>query len=294
MAENSKNKSRADITLKRTDIVKNVHNQTGLSSAESSDLVNSILDNISDALTNGNDVKLAGFGTFKISDKAERLGRNPKTNEEAVIKARRVVTFKPSNMIKKRINVALGKAKKNDAAKPSPQSIIARRIALPDPKFSQVQWAALFELLGLMCAQEGEKQEIMSDAKFASFVSSVMELKVVIDPKAPITKTSTQTWLRANKKKLDRLAKTDRSDTRLNRTLKLLAPAAFKHDILCFMVQVAIGDGDYNKRERRIIQKAILYWDIPATMSHDIDYICNDIITDIRETNFADRKQDTV
>ena len=81
-----------------------VYNQVGLSRAESAKLVESVLDHMSDQLEDGNSVKISSFGSFLVRDKAERIGRNPRTGEEAPISARRVVVFKPSQILRARLN----------------------------------------------------------------------------------------------------------------------------------------------------------------------------------------------
>jgi integration host factor subunit alpha len=75
----------------------------GLSRTESSDLVQTVLDEICDAAARGETVKLSSFGSFAIRKKKQRLGRNPKTGVAAQISARRVVVFKPSPILKQRI-----------------------------------------------------------------------------------------------------------------------------------------------------------------------------------------------
>jgi len=103
-----KNKTEKDVnTLKRLDIARNVQRETDLSLAESSEVVSQLFSHISDALMDGNNVKLADFGTFKLLRKKPRLGRNPKTGEECVIDARTVLTFKPSAFLRERVQSAL-------------------------------------------------------------------------------------------------------------------------------------------------------------------------------------------
>ncbi|MCY4151911.1 MAG: HU family DNA-binding protein [Aestuariivita sp.] len=94
-----KNKSvgRAEISLK-------VHHTIGIPLSESTELVEDILWHISDALVCGETVKLSSFGTFGTHQKAARIGRNPKTGVEAEISPRRIVTFRPSNKMKLRVN----------------------------------------------------------------------------------------------------------------------------------------------------------------------------------------------
>jgi integration host factor subunit alpha len=90
-------------TLTRMDLSESVFREVGLSRNESADLVESVLDHISDALVGGENVKISSFGTFSIRDKSERVGRNPKTGEEVPIKPRRVLTFRPSHLMKERV-----------------------------------------------------------------------------------------------------------------------------------------------------------------------------------------------
>ena len=90
-------------TLTRMDLSEAVFREVGLSRNESADLVESVLDNISNVLVKGENVKISSFGTFSIRDKTERIGRNPKTGEEVPIKPRRVLTFRPSHLMKDRV-----------------------------------------------------------------------------------------------------------------------------------------------------------------------------------------------
>ena len=90
-------------TVTRADLSKAVLRAIGLSRRESAEFVDSIIDAIADRLEAGEAVKISGFGTFTLRDKGERLGRNPKTREPAPISARRVVVFKPSAVLKRRM-----------------------------------------------------------------------------------------------------------------------------------------------------------------------------------------------
>ena len=90
-------------TLTRMDLADAVHNEVGLSRNDSADLVESVLDHISDALVSGETVKISSFGTFSVRDKNARMGRNPKTGEEVPINPRRVLTFRPSHLMKDRV-----------------------------------------------------------------------------------------------------------------------------------------------------------------------------------------------
>ncbi|MEM8822156.1 MAG: integration host factor subunit alpha [Pseudomonadota bacterium] len=90
-------------TLTRMDLSEAVFRDVGLSRNESAGLVASVLDHMSDALVDGGQVKISGFGTFSTRDKSARVGRNPKTGEEAPIPPRRVLTFRPSHLMKDRV-----------------------------------------------------------------------------------------------------------------------------------------------------------------------------------------------
>ncbi len=91
-------------TLTRADLSEAVHRQIGLSRSESADLVKSMLDLVSDTLVQGQTVKLSSFGTFMVRSKNGRVGRNPKTGEEVPITPRRVLVFRPSQVMKNVIN----------------------------------------------------------------------------------------------------------------------------------------------------------------------------------------------
>ena len=87
-------------TLTRVDLAEAVYKRVGLSRTESAELVEMVIDAICDAVADGDSVKLSSFGSFIVRDKNERIGRNPKTGEEVPIKPRRVMVFKPSNILK--------------------------------------------------------------------------------------------------------------------------------------------------------------------------------------------------
>ena len=91
-------------TLTRSDLSEAVYREIGLSRNESSELVESILGRIADALVQGDNVKISSFGTFALRDKGARIGRNPKTGEEVPIDPRRVLVFRPSHIMKERVN----------------------------------------------------------------------------------------------------------------------------------------------------------------------------------------------
>lgn len=91
-------------TVTRADLCEVVYQKVGLSRTESASLVEAVLKEISDSLAQGETVKLSSFGSFIIRDKGERIGRNPKTGVEVPIEPRRVMIFRPSNVLRARIN----------------------------------------------------------------------------------------------------------------------------------------------------------------------------------------------
>lgn len=91
-------------TMTRADLGEAVYQEVGLSRNESSELVEMVLDEMSDALVRGEMVKISSFGTFTSREKGERIGRNPKTGEEVPILPRRVLVFRASHVLKNRIN----------------------------------------------------------------------------------------------------------------------------------------------------------------------------------------------
>ena len=93
-------------TLTRADLADTMNRQVGLSRADSAVMVESIIDHIIDALIDGENVKIPGFGTFVLRDKGERTGRNPKTGVEVPIAPRRVLTFRASQNMRDRIIAA--------------------------------------------------------------------------------------------------------------------------------------------------------------------------------------------
>lgn len=91
-------------TVTRADLCEVVYQKIGLSRTESAALVESVLSEISNTLAQGETVKLSSFGSFIIRDKGQRIGRNPKTGVEVPIEPRRVMIFRPSNVLRARIN----------------------------------------------------------------------------------------------------------------------------------------------------------------------------------------------
>ena len=92
------------ITITRTELTEAVYQEVGLSRNESSDLLETVLEKISETLITGESVKISSFGTFSIRSKSERIGRNPKTGIEVPITPRRVINFRPSQQLKLRVS----------------------------------------------------------------------------------------------------------------------------------------------------------------------------------------------
>lgn len=91
-------------TLTRADLSDAVYQEIGLSRAESMQMVEAVLDIMSDAIISGQNVKLSSFGSFIVRSKGGRIGRNPKTGQEVPIAPRRVLTFRPSQVMRDTIN----------------------------------------------------------------------------------------------------------------------------------------------------------------------------------------------
>lgn len=90
--------------MTKADLVENVYQKTGFSKKESAEIVETVFDLIKSTLEEGEKIKIAGFGNFVVKEKATRRGRNPQTGEEIEISSRRILTFKPSQVLKNAIN----------------------------------------------------------------------------------------------------------------------------------------------------------------------------------------------
>ena len=97
-----------DKTVTRADLAEAVYERVGLSRSESAQLVEEVIEEISSAVVRGENVKLSSFGSFVVRSKNERIGRNPKTKVEVPIPPRRVMVFKPSNVLKEKVNEGKG------------------------------------------------------------------------------------------------------------------------------------------------------------------------------------------
>ena len=96
------------MSLTKADIADRLFNEVGLNKREAKEFVDAYFEIIRQALENGENVKLSGFGNFQLREKNQRPGRNPKTGEEIPISARRVVTFRPGQKLKQRVEAYAG------------------------------------------------------------------------------------------------------------------------------------------------------------------------------------------
>jgi integration host factor subunit alpha len=101
-------------TVVRIDLAEAVYRRLGLSRKESALLVQAVLDELADALVAGESVKLSSFGRFFVRSKSERIGRNPKTGVEVPISQRRVMIFKPSHVLRAKINGLAAEGEESD------------------------------------------------------------------------------------------------------------------------------------------------------------------------------------
>ena len=92
--------------MTKADLVENVYLKTGFSKKESAEIVEMVFDIMKNTLEGGDKIKIAGFGNFVVKDKSTRRGRNPQTGDEIEISSRRILTFKPSQVLKAAINGA--------------------------------------------------------------------------------------------------------------------------------------------------------------------------------------------
>ena len=90
--------------MTKADLVEAVHTKVGVSKKESADIVEMVFDTMKETLEHGEKIKISGFGNFEVRDKRARVGRNPQTGEVIEISARRVLTFKPSQVLKAALN----------------------------------------------------------------------------------------------------------------------------------------------------------------------------------------------
>ena len=97
--------------MTKADIVERIHQKIGFSKKESSEMVESVFSILKNTLESGEKIKIAGFGNFVVKQKADRRGRNPQTGDSITIAARRILTFKPSQVLKNAINTPVKEGK---------------------------------------------------------------------------------------------------------------------------------------------------------------------------------------
>ncbi len=90
--------------MTKADIIESVYEKVGFSKKEAAEIVEMVFDTIKETLERGEKIKISGFGNFIVRDKKSRVGRNPQTGEEIEISARRVLTFRPSQVLKNALN----------------------------------------------------------------------------------------------------------------------------------------------------------------------------------------------
>lgn len=90
--------------MTKAEIIENVYSKIGFSKKESSDIVELVFDTLKETLERGEKIKISGFGNFVVREKRSRVGRNPQTGEAIEITARRVLTFRPSQVLKSALN----------------------------------------------------------------------------------------------------------------------------------------------------------------------------------------------
>ena len=94
--------------MTKAEITERIFNKVGFSKKESADIVELVFNTIKETLEKGEKIKISGFGNFVVRDKRPRIGRNPQTGQEIEISARRVITFRPSQVLKAALNSAVG------------------------------------------------------------------------------------------------------------------------------------------------------------------------------------------
>lgn len=95
------------MAMTKADIVEVLYEKVGFSKKEAADLVELVFDTIKGTLAQGQKIKISGFGNFVVREKRSRIGRNPQTGESIEISARRVLTFRPSQVLRSEVNASL-------------------------------------------------------------------------------------------------------------------------------------------------------------------------------------------
>ncbi len=119
------------MSLSKTDLIDKLQSQLGFSKKESAHIIDLVFNIMKDTLSKGEKIKISGFGNFTIRDKAERMGRNPQTGERMKIPSKRVLTFKPSDLLKEDITNKFKNRINEDGTEDtsiSPEEIISKSI----------------------------------------------------------------------------------------------------------------------------------------------------------------------
>ena len=134
--------------------------------------------------------------------------------------------------------------------------------------FPPSHWKHVLKLLGLIIVADGRvlKEEV------DTYLDVVNELRCVIDPSIVLTRRMARDWFYLNKNDLETIINNLEYDTELLAALKEIKSLPHKLDVITGMVKIAVSDGVYDKVERGLIKKTILYWNIPAGGDQNIDY----------------------
>lgn len=138
----------------------------------------------------------------------------------------------------------------------------------PTVVFPPSNWKHILKLLGLIIVADKKvlKEEV------DTFLDVINELRAVIDPTISLTRHMAFDWFMLNKDELLDIINSLAYDTALLETLSEIKSMPHKLDVISGMVRIAVSDGVYSNVERGLIKKTILYWNIPASQKHDVDY----------------------
>ncbi len=248
---------RSDITQKKKDLSEALHLELGLARDDSLLLINQIFEHISGSLVNGENVKIAKFGTFQILNKKERLGRNITTGDDVRIQPRKVVVFKASPAIKTRIHTAL----LDQGIDKVSAETAANSLQLPEI------WGAILKLIGLLTSDG----QTLNPIKETAFIKAALELSVVLEFSVKTDRRQLKHWLRHHYKSFD--------VTKLDDLLKDLSPLGHKLDLLTSMLKISLSTGTYTNRDEDIIKKAILVWKMPVERNQKIETIYKNLVS---------------
>ena len=110
------------MAMTKADIVDAIYERLGFSKKEAADLVELVFDSVKETLAAGEKIKVSGFGNFVVREKRSRVGRNPQTGQSIEISARRVLTFRPSQVLRAEVNDSWAEEQMKSSAQTSPES----------------------------------------------------------------------------------------------------------------------------------------------------------------------------